>query len=136
MHHVRGAIDVAKVAQGMIDELRQVGPQRLLAQVAMGPAGKSDDPGSVSELLQVLGVLDIKFDAQVLSRQEVYAGNTGVASEGAGEVNHVSNLTAGVGVAPELRVVTSNETVDADQGYVQAVLLGHCWAFHSSRRRW
>ena len=45
--------------------------------------------------------------------------------EGAGELDHVLRLTAGVGVATQLEIPAAYQAVDTDQDQMQAVVAGH-----------
>jgi hypothetical protein len=135
VNHIRNTADLAEVAQSVINELREMRPQRLLVQVSVGAAWESDDPSAVGDLFDVLGVLRIKIDAQDLAREKVNPFYVGVIGKGAGKVEYVSHLATGVSVAAELRVFASYEAMNADESDVETFGVFHFRELHSSRRR-
>ena len=124
--HIRHAPDLSEVDEGIVDELRQVGPQVLLVKVAVGPERQAHDPRPVGDLLEMLAVLGADVGRQDLAGHQLDPRDLGVLRERARQIEHVQNLAAGVGVPAEFGFLATNEPVETDQRDIEPISINHC----------
>ncbi len=94
-----------------IGQFIQERPKQFLAQVAPGPEGQTQDRQIRGNALGGTGV--IRRDAPIghQAGHHIHAVHLGTGRQGPGQFEHVGGLAAGVGIATQLQVAASKQTM-------------------------
>ena len=90
-------------------------------QIPARAAGDADDLRAFGQGLDLLGVVGRDAGSGRHPGHQVDPRDVGMGRQLPGQIHDVRNLPAGVGVAPELDVVSPHQSVDAEHQQVQTV---------------
>ena len=94
-----------------IGEFIEMGPEQLLPQVARRTAGKAADPGIRGDRLQRSGVVGGEAPVTDQPGGHLHLSHLRTGGQGPHQLQDVGGLTAGVGIAAQLQVTGSKQTV-------------------------
>ena len=102
----------------VVAETLQVIPELFLGKVFPGTAGYAHDARSLSQRLDLPGVLRIDGGIVYQPGHQVDLLNVGVQGQRPGQVDHVLGLAPGIGVAPQFQLVGAYQPMHAQHADV------------------
>jgi hypothetical protein len=109
----------ADEADDPVDHFRQMRPEQFLAQILSGTAGDTPQRGALAERFARLTITPIGLGASDHAGDEIDTPYARVAAERPSEIQHVADLSAGIDVHPNLRLIGTDQAVDAHMHNVE-----------------
>jgi len=116
---VRAALLAGDVQHQPVDELLQVGPEQLLAQVPAWAEGQPQQAGAGMQRLALHRV--VRADPAVLDAagDHLQPIHLGLLGQGPRQLEHVGGLATGVGITPQLQIVATDQAMQMQMEQIQ-----------------